>query len=81
MALEEFCDFLIADDALLQEKYPGVTFAKADTTSDTIEPLLQEHGVRILPTFKFFVNGKEVAPPISGYKKGPLEDAIKQLAK
>lgn len=81
MALEEFCDFLMADDALLQEKYPGVTFAKADTTSDTIEPLLQEHGVKILPTFKFFVNGKEVAAPISGYKKGPLEDAIKQLAK
>ena len=65
---------------LLQEKNPNVTFAKADTTAEPIEPLLQEHGIKILPTFKFFVKGKEVAQPISGYKKGPLEEAIKQLA-
>lgn len=65
----------------MQEKYSGVTFAKADTTSENIEPLLQEHGIKILPTFKFFAGGKEVAQPISGYKKGPLEDAIRQLSK
>ncbi len=68
-------------DILLQEKYPGVAFVKADTTADGIEPLTQEFNVKILPTFKFFANGKEVVEPISGYKKGPLEDAIKQLAK
>ena len=67
--------------ALLQEKYPGVAFAKADTTAESIEPLIDELGVKILPTFKFYAGGKEVAQPISGYKKGPLEDAIKQLAK
>ena len=66
---------------LLQEKYPGVAFAKADTTADTIEPLINDLGVKILPTFKFYSNGKEVAQPISGYKKGPLEEAVKQIAK
>ena len=58
-----------------------MAFAKADTTAETIEPLVNEFGVKILPTFKFFAGGKEVGQPISGYKKGPLEDAIKQLAK
>ena len=67
--------------AMLQEKYPGVTFAKADTTAEPIEPLIDELGVKILPTFKFYANGKEATQPISGYKKGPLGDAVKQLAK
>lgn len=66
---------------LLQEKYPNVAFAKADTTAPSIEPLVNELGVKILPTFKFYANGKEVAQPVSGYKKGPLEEAIKQLTK
>jgi hypothetical protein len=37
-------------------------------------------GVKVLPTFKFFKNGQEAAPLVSGYKKRPLEEGVKQLA-
>lgn len=63
----------------LVDKYPDVTFVKADTTEDALQPVVTELGVKALPTFKFFKGGKEVVTQVSGYKKGPLEQGVKQL--
>eukprot|EP00195_Chlamydomonas_chlamydogama_P017252 CAMPEP_0202901860 /NCGR_PEP_ID=MMETSP1392-20130828/15023_1 /ASSEMBLY_ACC=CAM_ASM_000868 /TAXON_ID=225041 /ORGANISM="Chlamydomonas chlamydogama, Strain SAG 11-48b" /LENGTH=394 /DNA_ID=CAMNT_0049588503 /DNA_START=49 /DNA_END=1233 /DNA_ORIENTATION=+ len=67
-----FLDELVA-------KYPGVTFAKVDTTDEALQPLSSELGVKALPAFKFFKGGKEVEQVI-GYKKKPVEDAVAKLA-
>ncbi len=58
-----------------------MTFAKVDTTNEQLEGLASEQGVKVLPTFKFFKGGKEVKDQVSGYKKKPLEDSVKSLAK
>lgn len=65
----------------MQDEYPDVAFVKVDTTDDAVASLAEEQGVKVLPTFKFFKGGEEVKQPVSGYKKKPLEDAVKHLAK
>ncbi|KAG2431033.1 hypothetical protein HYH02_013465 [Chlamydomonas schloesseri] len=65
----------------LVDKYPGVTFAKFDTTAPALEAAAGELGVKALPAFRFFKGGKEVVTPVTGYKKKPLEDAVAELAK
>lgn len=65
----------------LVDKYPGVTFAKFDTTAPELEALAGELGIKALPAFHFFKGGKAVGTPVSGYKKKPLEDAVAALAK
>lgn len=64
----------------LVDKYPDVTFAKFDTTQENLESLSAKLGVKALPAFKFYKGGKEVHTEVVGYKKKPLEDAVKQLA-
>jgi alkyl hydroperoxide reductase subunit AhpC len=63
-------------DSLI-DAHPEVTFAKLDTTE--LEALSKELGVEGLPAFKFFKGGKEVVSEVIGYKKKPLEDAVKKL--
>lgn len=65
----------------LVDKYPGVSFAKFDTTQENLEALSAELGVKALPAFRFFKGGKQAAEQVVGYKKKPLEDAVAALAK
>ncbi|KAG2425305.1 hypothetical protein HXX76_013885 [Chlamydomonas incerta] len=65
----------------LVDKYPGVTFAKFDTTAPALEAAAGDLGIKALPAFRFFKGGKEVGSPVTGYKKKPLEDAVADLAK
>lgn len=64
----------------LAAQHPGVQFVKFDTTAEPLEALSKELGVKGLPTFKFFANGQEVSDEVIGYKKKPLEEAVKKLA-
>ncbi|GFH24018.1 uncharacterized protein HaLaN_21730, partial [Haematococcus lacustris] len=64
----------------LVAKHPGVKFYKFDTTSEQLEALSGQLGVKGLPTFKFYKGGKEVHNPVIGYKKKPLADAVAELA-
>ncbi|GIL88678.1 hypothetical protein Vretimale_17268 [Volvox reticuliferus] len=65
----------------LVDKYPGVTFAKFDTTAPALESLAGDLGVKALPAFRFFKGGKEIHEPVSGYKKKLLEEAVAAIAK
>ncbi|GLC43712.1 hypothetical protein PLESTB_000410900 [Pleodorina starrii] len=65
----------------LVDKYPGVTFAKFDTTAPELESLAGELGVKALPAFRFFKGGKEARDSVSGYKKKLLEEAVAEIAK
>lgn len=65
----------------LVDKYPGVTFAKFDTTQENLEALSAKLGVKVLPVFKFFKGGKQAMGDVTGYKKKPLEDAVMDLVK
>lgn len=64
----------------LVDKYPNVKFMKIDTTHEPLEPLCAELGVKTLPAFKFFKNGKEVQEPITGYKKQLVAEAVNKMA-
>uniref|UniRef100_A0A7S0QX20 thioredoxin-dependent peroxiredoxin n=1 Tax=Pyramimonas obovata TaxID=1411642 RepID=A0A7S0QX20_9CHLO len=64
----------------LIDQHPDVTFAKFDTTVEGMDVASAELGVKALPVFKFFKGGKEVVPEVVGYKKKPLEEAVKSLA-
>lgn len=44
----------------LQEEHPEITIVKIDTTDEELGKLADEEGVTVLPTFKFFKDGKEV---------------------
>jgi len=59
---------------------PNLVFAKFDTTQEPLEALSHELGVKALPVFKFYKDGKEVINQVIGYKKRPLEDAVRRLA-
>lgn len=63
----------------LQEQYPGVTVASFDTTEEKLENVAADMGVKGLPQFRFFKDGKEVLDKIMGYKKQPLETAMQKL--
>ncbi|MEW5318846.1 MAG: hypothetical protein WDW38_010031 [Sanguina aurantia] len=65
----------------LQTKYPGVTFAKLDTSAPSLEAMSGELGVKVLPCFRFYKDGKQVHPEVCGYKKKLLEDAVAEIAK
>lgn len=41
--------------------------------------VVSQLGVKALPAFRFFKDGKEVAPEVSGYKKQRLEEAVGKL--
>ncbi|CAG9461597.1 unnamed protein product [Pedinophyceae sp. YPF-701] len=65
----------------LAEKYPTMTFAKVDTTDGPMEGFSEEMGVKAMPYFKFFKDGKDLDMDITGYKKKLLEDTVDKLAK
>lgn len=56
---------------------------KVDTTMDGFGAITEEMGVKSLPTFKFFNEGKEVkdVKEVVGYKKVPLAEAFNALSK
>jgi peroxiredoxin (alkyl hydroperoxide reductase subunit C) len=55
-------------------------FAKFDTTQEQLESLSGELGIKALPVFKFYKGGREVLEQVVGYKKKPLEQAVKKLS-
>ena len=66
----------------LQRKHPDIKFVKFDTTNEAgeLDKLSAELSVKALPAFRFFLDGKEVLPEVTGYKKRPLEEAVSKLA-
>jgi peroxiredoxin (alkyl hydroperoxide reductase subunit C) len=65
----------------LAEKHPGLTFVKMDSTAEPVEQIAQELGVKALPATHFYgSDGKPALPPITGYKRRPLEEAVAKLA-
>lgn len=64
----------------LIDEYPGITFAKVDTEKAGLKELTAELGVTALPHFKLIKGGMEVVPPVVGYKKKPLTDAVAALS-
>ena len=48
------------DACTLQEEHPEITIVKIDTTDEELSKLADEEAVTVLPTFKFFKDGKEV---------------------
>ncbi|KAL6769544.1 PRX7 [Auxenochlorella protothecoides x Auxenochlorella symbiontica] len=63
----------------LQETHKGVKFLSFDTTEEQLEGLSTELGVKALPAFKFYKDGKEIIDAVTGYKKAPLAAAVKKL--
>jgi thiol-disulfide isomerase/thioredoxin len=64
----------------LQREYPNVTFYKFDISNPALDSLASELGVTALPVFKFYRAGKEVVEQVVGYKKKPLQNAVKALS-
>ncbi|PRW59160.1 Thioredoxin-dependent peroxide reductase [Chlorella sorokiniana] len=65
----------------LADKHKGVTVASFDTTADELETLTAELGVKGLPQFRFYKDGKETMDKIMGYKLAPLSEAFAKLDK
>lgn len=65
----------------LQEKHPDIKFAKLDTADEKLEGLSADLAIKVLPTFKFYQDGKETGKQVVGYKKKPLAEAVGRLAK
>lgn len=63
----------------LADAHPDITFASFDTTEEKLEAFSGDLGIKALPHFRFFKDGKEVADRVSGYKKAPVTEAVKQL--
>ena len=63
----------------LAAAHPGVRFVKVDT--DALPELAAKHGATVLPTVSFYTGGKPALPPLQGYKKGSLAEAVAELAK
>jgi thiol-disulfide isomerase/thioredoxin len=65
----------------LAADHPGVKVVSFDTTADALEAMASDLGVKGLPHFRFFKDGKEVLERLTGYKKKPLAENIVQLEK
>jgi alkyl hydroperoxide reductase subunit AhpC len=59
--------------------YSSMNFVSVDTTEEKVESLAADLGVKGLPAFRFFKDGKEVHEPVIGYKKQPLQEAMEAL--
>jgi thioredoxin-related protein len=64
-----------------QKNTRAQNFAKVETTREELSSLSDELGVKSLPAFKFYRNGKEVVGEVVGYKRKPLEDAVEALSR
>lgn len=65
----------------LADKHPELTFVKLDSSAEAVEPIAQELGVKALPATHFYgSDGKPALPPITGYKRRPLEEAVDKMA-
>ncbi len=63
----------------LAQKHPELSFAKFDTTAEPLEGLSAELGVKALPVFKFFKDGKGgPAVPQACMGPFPLACGVKQ---
>eukprot|EP00904_Undaria_pinnatifida_P009004 jgi/Undpi1/5233/HiC_scaffold_2.g00514.m1 len=65
----------------LSEEFGEITFAKFDTTEESLSELSADLGVQALPAFRFYKGGKEVMEPVIGYKKKLLRTAVEKLQK
>ncbi|KAK2076364.1 Peroxiredoxin-1 [Prototheca wickerhamii] len=63
-----------------KDNTPDVKFLSFDTTEEKLEGYADELGVKSLPAFKFFKDGKEVVDAVTGYKKQPLQAGVKKLS-
>mgnify|MGYP004732787115 CR=1 FL=1 len=59
----------------------NVTFASVDTTDERLEKFSADFGVKHIPSFHFFKDGKEVGPEITGYKKQLISKQVDALFK
>lgn len=57
----------------------NVTFASVDTTDERMEKFSADFGVKHIPSFHFFKDGKEVGPEITGYKKQLISKQVDAL--
>lgn len=73
------CSMIAPFVADLSEKYPTVKFVKVDTADNAFTKYKLDQAIVALPEFRFFSKGEEVGTRITGYKKGPLEAAVKSL--
>lgn len=64
----------------LAQTTPNVEFVKVDTTNEALKEVVANQNLQGLPVFKFFKNGAEVKAPVVGYKKSPLQAAVKELS-
>lgn len=65
----------------LASKYAdSVAIGTVDTTDDALEGLITDLGVKGLPAFRFYKNGKEMEElRVIGYKKQVLQENIDKL--
>lgn len=64
---------------LAEEHKDSVVFLEVDV--DTVGPVAQEYKIMAMPTFKFFLNGKEQEDKaIQGANKVVLTETVKKLA-
>lgn len=63
----------------LQDEHSNVKFAKVDTTDSAMQQLCQDLGIKALPAFKFFKDGKEAVDEVTGYKKQKVDQALQSL--
>lgn len=68
-------------ETLAQNHSGAVTFVSVDTTDEKLEALTSELGVKGLPAFRFYKDGKELEElRVIGYKKQVLEESLNKLA-
>ncbi|KAG9405682.1 hypothetical protein AC1031_003591 [Aphanomyces cochlioides] len=63
----------------LAEDHPNVTFVRLNTADEGVTPIKVALNVQVLPTFRFFHDGKEVGSPVTGYKIEPLSHEVAKL--
>ncbi|CAK4679624.1 hypothetical protein LEN26_001113 [Aphanomyces euteiches] len=63
----------------LAEDHPNVTFVRLNTADEGVTPIKVALNVQVLPTFRFFHDGKEVGSPVTGYKKDQLGHEVAKL--
>jgi len=67
-------------EELAQKHADIAVFASVDTTDDKLEGLTSDLGVKGLPAFRFYKDGKELNDlRVMGYKKQPLEESMNKL--
>jgi peroxiredoxin (alkyl hydroperoxide reductase subunit C) len=73
------CEKILPFVRELANEYDNVKFVKLDVSIPELDKVKESLKVEAFPEFRFFKGGKEVAAPVTGYKKTPLKDAVSKL--